>query len=411
MKPTPRRMLTSLPALAFTAALAAAHSAAHAQWTYTVLSQSPARDAGAAAAHGGQHVGYARASAAGDTHAMLWLDSGAAIDLHPAGAVQSRAYGASNGWQVGVTTRNDSSHACLWNGTAESWVSLHGPMHGWNNSAAYGVHGGQQVGRTNAGTLARAALWFGTAESYVSLHPPGAGWSEAHAVHAGQQVGFAAFNGAAHAYLWHGPSGPRRDLHPAGATRSYAHGVWNGEQVGVAWFNGIRHGGIWRGAASSWVSLGPGTHAYATHGGYQAGHIESGIMPERFSACIWQGAPESREDLSAVLSSHYHTSTAYGIWNDGETLYVVGTAAVLTPDGFVSNSDAILWTRPIPCPAEWNRDGVVNSNDISDFLAAWLDSVANGTFDGDFNHDESVDSTDIARFLSRWINDVASGGC
>jgi len=61
------------------------------------------------------------------------------------------------------------------------------------------------------------------------------------------------------------------------------------------------------------------------------------------------------------------------------------------------------------CPADWNHDQQINSNDISAFLNAWLASVQGAILDADFNNDGQVNSNDISAFLSAWLEAVQSG--
>jgi|GEM_PF-1330472 len=61
------------------------------------------------------------------------------------------------------------------------------------------------------------------------------------------------------------------------------------------------------------------------------------------------------------------------------------------------------------CPADWNGDGSVNSNDISAFLTSWLDSVQAGTLGADFSGDGAVNSNDISAFLTAWLGAVQNG--
>ncbi len=62
------------------------------------------------------------------------------------------------------------------------------------------------------------------------------------------------------------------------------------------------------------------------------------------------------------------------------------------------------------CPADWDDDGAVNSNDISAFLTDWLASVQDGTLVADFDGSGGVNSNDISAFLSAWL-DAVQGGC
>ncbi len=63
----------------------------------------------------------------------------------------------------------------------------------------------------------------------------------------------------------------------------------------------------------------------------------------------------------------------------------------------------------VACPADWDDDGAVNSNDISAFLSAWLDSVQNGSLIADFDGSGGVNSNDISAFLSAWLIAVGEG--
>ncbi len=62
------------------------------------------------------------------------------------------------------------------------------------------------------------------------------------------------------------------------------------------------------------------------------------------------------------------------------------------------------------CPADWDDDGAVNSNDISAFLTSWLASIGAGDLAADFNNDGQVNSNDISAFLTAWL-DAVGGGC
>jgi hypothetical protein len=84
------------------------------------------------------------------------------INLHPAGSTESRANGMSGGIQVGQARVDGWFHACMWNGSAASWVDLH-PA-GSNQSWASGLSADQQVGLSYGPPIAvpLASLWFGT---------------------------------------------------------------------------------------------------------------------------------------------------------------------------------------------------------------------------------------------------------
>src|SRR5690606_24308003 len=77
--------------------------------------------------------------------------------------------------------------------------------------------------------------------------------------------------------------------------------------------------------------------------------------------------------------------------------------STLEPDRPVTNASET------PCLADWNRNGEVNSNDISYFLVTWLDGVQNGGSGGDFNNDGQINSNDISAFLTAWLGALANG--
>ncbi len=211
-------------------------------WTGTAASWVNLNPAGASnseayAVHDGQQVGYA--DFGGVLHAGMWSGTaGSWLDLHPAGARSSAALGVSNGQQVGYAILDavpnpdiyfdGVSHASLWSGTAGSWVDLH-PA-GARRSAAFGVSNGQQVGYADVGGVRRASLWSGTAGSWVDLNPAGAGESSAYGVHGGQQVGGAYFDGDYRAILWSGTADSWVDLSgflPAWLRSSFSRDVWH----------------------------------------------------------------------------------------------------------------------------------------------------------------------------------------
>jgi len=61
------------------------------------------------------------------------------------------------------------------------------------------------------------------------------------------------------------------------------------------------------------------------------------------------------------------------------------------------------------CAADWDNSGSVNSNDISAFLSAWLESVQQGDLVADFDGSGTVNSNDISAFLNAWLEGVQQG--
>jgi hypothetical protein len=188
------------------------------------------------------------------------------------------------------------------------------------------LDGNQQVGfATPLGSHDRASLWTGTAASWVDLEPahtsgvfPIVG-SVANAVHGGQQVGTVTYN-----------------------------------VFGVE----VDHAGYWSGTAGSWVDLNPDTTtiysaswANAVFDGYQVGQSTAQFCDVlacgNASAAFWHGTPESWVDLESILPANYVGSNAFGVWTDGHTIQVAGTAYNST----LGRSEAILWINTVPEPA------------------------------------------------------------
>ena|GEM_PF-1294712 len=141
--------------------------------------------------------------------------------------------------------------------------------------------------------------------------------------------------------------------------------------------------------------------------------------------------------VGGSLSSRPRTTdlTFHGVkvaeWTDGKTLVAVSNTRPnrvdlgffppssdvgtsnwdASTDGARLMANALLYTMGggEACTADYNTDGQVNSNDISAFLSAWLDSVQHGNLIADFNLDGSVNSNDISAFLSAWLDAVQDG--
>ncbi len=71
---------------------------------------------------------------------------------------------------------------------------------------------------------------------------------------------------------------------------------------------------------------------------------------------------------------------------------------------------ATTMTCSASCAADFNGDNVVNSTDVSAFLAQWLVDVSQGVGVTDINRDGVVNSADISAFLTVWLAGV-NGEC
>jgi len=337
--------------------MAMAATTASAQWTVVNLHPAGATYSQAYGVGGGQQVGEA---GTGGTHAALWSGTAASwVDLHPAGANQSVAMGVDGGQQVGWASVPSGfsilSRASLWSGSATSWVDL--TPDGAMNSIAYAVAGGQQVGWSDVDGHG-ALRWSGTAGSWVNLHPYGQGTasaSEVNGVGGGQQVGWAQVDSIPQsASLWTGTAASWVDLHPVGSISSRAWAAEAGQQVGWTSLDASTvHATLWSGSAASWVDLNPvasfRSQAYGVDGGQQVGHFQP-VGGRR--ACLWSGTAASRVDLHAFLPAGFTSSEARGIWSDGAATYVVGFGF----NNNTSRTEALMWVGP---PGEASAPGPV----------------------------------------------------
>jgi hypothetical protein len=90
------------------------------------------------------------------------------VDLNPWLNLESRALGIGGGRQIGYTlSLHGRDHAALWSGSADAVVDLHPALAA--SSQAWGVCGDWQIGEAVFGA-ARASLWNGTAALWVDLH-------------------------------------------------------------------------------------------------------------------------------------------------------------------------------------------------------------------------------------------------
>lgn len=158
------------------------------------------------------------------SHARLWQNLTNAIDLHPTGAAMSIGRGASAGIQVGEfrpLAANTTLRACLWRGSAETFLDLSPTA---TDASAMAADGNIQAGFIDG----HAGIWRGTPESFVDLQPTGASESACFGARSVYQVGKAVFKGLSHAGIWSGSKASFIDLHqalPKGYAQSQANAV------------------------------------------------------------------------------------------------------------------------------------------------------------------------------------------
>ena len=334
------------------------HAPASAQWAVVNLHPDDPGvfDSYALSVQDGQQVGYVRVTDTLLEHASAWTGTaGSWVDLHPAGATQSRATAVSAGHQTGYThviTVGGVYHASLWSGSAESWTDL-SPA-GSLSSQGLGSFGAQQAGTAWFGSDTYAGLWSGTSGSWLDLHPPSTDSSMGYDTDGTQQVGLAFLNANTRASLWTGSAGSWVDLHPDAALGSRALAVQGGQQVGWASYPFVQHAHLWKGTKNSLVDLHPAgtlqSRATGVHGGQQVGTVF--LAGGATHAAVWSGTAASWVDLHAFLPPGYSLSEAFDIWHSGNVTYVVGYAF----NTAVMHYEALMWVSP-PEAAVWTNLG------------------------------------------------------
>jgi hypothetical protein len=278
---------------------------------------------------------------------IIWFGSPeTAINLAPGALVSGRVNGIWGTQQAGEM----GSRAMMWSSTPESRVELH-PSN-YVASKARGIRGNQQVGEvtTPSGQL-HAALWHGSAASFVDLHPSGAVQSALFSTDGARQGGGIVLpGGASHAAIWSGTASSVIDLHPQGYLHSAILAMAPGQQVGIVRQILAAQAALWSGTPESLVILHPfpgfgESMALGTTGEIQVGwsHIPGLGLP---AAAAWFGSPNSYVNLHDFLPPGYNSSGASAVWQDGDTVYIVGGAY----NAVIGRGEAWMWVGTIPAP-------------------------------------------------------------
>ncbi|MBX3356835.1 MAG: hypothetical protein KF745_00250 [Phycisphaeraceae bacterium] len=64
----------------------------------------------------------------------------------------------------------------------------------------------------------------------------------------------------------------------------------------------------------------------------------------------------------------------------------------------------------VPCPGDWDRNGVIDPSDIASFINDWFNSLSSGGFRGDFDFNGSVEPSDVAGLVTAWLA-ALNGAC
>ncbi len=143
----------------------------------------------------------------------------------------------------------------------------------------------------------------------------------------------------------------------------------------------------------------------------------NGVLTSTGHSFLVQNLTGSIGELAAINDIIYvtdDTSALDGV--QGMHALRVGADGSLTPLAEIVYTGAprpeggiAVWNPTTVCPADFNGDSRVNSNDISAFLSRWLADVESGSRYADFDRDAAVNSNDISAFLSAWLAAVAQG--
>jgi hypothetical protein len=280
---------------------------------------------------------------------------------------------------------------CLWRGPAFEYVSLD-----YRAGLVWGISQGVQVGDIYGdGGSSRATIWRdGIAGGAALPTMSSTASSYARGVAGGQVVG-SVWSGQPRAALWSISSGTPDivNLHPDFASGSRATSTDGFLQGGYIEIVGGSRAVLWSGSAASVVVLDPRNSAVtAMSVGVQAGYV---VIAGNNRAFIWRGTPESGEDITPpwALSGY-----ATGVWSDGSRVEVVGSCM-----SWYGQAHEVLWTyeySPTCCPADLNRDDVVDADDLGKLLSNW-GFVSPNTI-GDLNGDWAVNGADVGQLLAAW---------
>jgi hypothetical protein len=303
-----------------------------------------------------------------------------------------------------------------WSGTiaAGSWQPLGSGITGGNGGNALAVHGTDLIacgnfftagGITGVGEIAR---WDGAA-----WHAMNNGFNAAvNAVYSygGRVYASGGFSGAVNGVplsgigSWALPNGPWASPGPGIAGLGTAMTVYNGELIvggqGVALAGPNPPVGVVRWSGSAWGVLGSGITGGAVNAltvyndGGGPGLIAGGtfITADGASAnriARWNGS--TWQPLGSGMPADVDALTVY----NGQ---LVAAGNFHTAGGVAADFIAAYGTGSI-CPADFNCDGSVNSQDFFDFLGAFFAGAPNA----DFNGDGTINSQDFFDFIAAFF--------
>jgi lysophospholipase L1-like esterase len=144
-------------------------------------------------------------------------------------------------------------------------------------------------------------------------------------------------------------------------------------------------------------------------GGVSVGVSQSGDADNPLTGFVFDGLHPSTivqaiiaNTIITALNTGYHTTIP--TFTEAEILGFVGVAAQQEGQlpGQIGPYGQYVRTS-FDCAADFNSDGQLTSQDIFDFINAWLGASPSS----DFDHSGTLDATDMFGFLNAWMG----GGC
>jgi hypothetical protein len=140
--------------------------------------------------------------------------------------------------------------------------------------------------------------------------------------------------------------------------------------------------------------------------GWQSRLTVSGLTPGQtyfIQAAGWSVVFQGQIEISVACSNPFTDCNANGV--DDAADIKAGTSNDCF--NFAAAAGTAGGPNAVPdeceCLPDWNRDGIVNSTDVSDFINTFFFDQTNGTTFGDINCNGVSNSTDVSDFINTWF--------
>ena len=309
---------------------------------------------------------------------------------------------------------------------------------GMAGTEVYGDNKYQGVYWNSAGRAFELPGMAGVDPFYGGLH------TKAHGINMlGQLVGMGkegAPNYYAHAVLWQNKDTPALDLgFLEGASLNYSEAYGLNDLTHVVGVSAValgNRGFLWRNGQM--IDLGA-LSGQAVSEAYAINNTGLIVGKSNFYPVTWQydvADPDSTPTISQLpIPSGFFSATPTAVndagdvvgyagspnidahailWRNGEAIDLgvwpgghhsiasgINTLGQIVGNGTIAGDyldHALLWTVDGECPADFNGDGAVNTQDVLAFLNAWTSHDPRA----DFNGDGAINTQDVLAFLNAW---------